>query len=303
MRLLLTGSNGLIGGYLLRNFSNRFEKIYCLGRKKADKFEFINHDLRFSLKKNLPEVDVVLHLAAQTSVYDSEKFILENHKINTFGTINLLEKLKLQKNPPFFIFFGSATQVGYTNKKTPIACENKDNPITFYDLSKLCAERYLIHYINSNWIRGCSLRLCNVFGAHSLKQNIERGVIDRVFLKALAGKKISIYDGGLYIRDYIYIDDVISAIFDSLKNQEKINGKTFFLGSGNGTSIKKAFYTAINVAKILTKKEPLVKIVKSPINISLIEKRSFIADMKEFTNCTNWKPKYNLKTGLIKSYV
>ena len=302
MRLLITGGNGLIGSFILNNYSNIFEKIFCLGRKKINCFEFIKQDLRFSIKSSLPEVDVVLHLAANTGIYNTENNIIKSHKVNISGTIHLLEALKFQKNPPFFIFFGSATQVGYTDTKSPVNTDRKDIPITIYDLTKLSAENYLLNYIQKKRIRGCSLRLCNVYGGLRENQSSDRGIIDKVFFKALAGETITIYNNGSYIRDYIYIEDVVRAILKTLKNQNKVNGKKFFIGSGKGMKIKDAFYTAIKVAQSMTKKEPKVSFLDNPSALSLIEKRSFVANIDNFTNCTKWKPKYSLETGLIKSY-
>src|SRR3972149_3463042 len=99
--------------------------------------------------------------------------------------------------------------------------------MTFYDISKLAAEMYLGQYVREGWIRGCTLRLSNVYGRNKAGQQQDRGVIDKIFSRAMSGKSITIYGDGGYVRDYVFIDDVISAFVLAPEHAEQTNGRTF----------------------------------------------------------------------------
>jgi UDP-glucose 4-epimerase len=95
---------------------------------------------------------------------------------------------------------GTVTQVGLPN--VDIISESlTDNPITFYDVGKLCAELYLKQFVNEGWVYGCSLRLSNVYGGSLESQQKDRGIIDKVTQKVINGEEIVIYGDGNFLRD------------------------------------------------------------------------------------------------------
>ena len=97
MKILITGGAGFIGSYLSRELSRKHEVIVFdnlfTGKKEnlTEEIEFIKGDLRkiCDLAK-IPEVDVVFHLASQTSTSLSIKSPKLDAEINILGTINLL---------------------------------------------------------------------------------------------------------------------------------------------------------------------------------------------------------------------
>jgi nucleoside-diphosphate-sugar epimerase len=123
----------------------------------------------------------VFHLAGQTSIYEAKKNPVADLESNVLGLLKLMEYLKTQSHCPIVIITGAATQAGI-NRKNPINEKTRDNPCTFYDISKLSAEMYLKQYIKEGWIQGCALRLGNVYGKRQDSQNINRGILDKIYL-------------------------------------------------------------------------------------------------------------------------
>ena len=119
--------------------------------------------------------------------------------------------------------------------------------------------------------------------------------------KALSGENLTLYGEGKFIRDYIYIEDVLFAFLLSLINMEKLNEKHFILGSGEGNSISKALHQIADKANQKTGKQVRVDQIAPPAGLSPIEERNFIADPTSFSKITGWKTQYSLSEGIDRT--
>ena len=302
MNLLLSGITGLIGSNFYRYSAGKFNKIIGLSRSKYNSVTHIKIDLTEEFSIELPDSDIVLHTAAQTSANTAKKKPLYDLNLNAGGLVRIIENYRKQKLSPFIVFIGNATQVGMTASIVNEKSRKCDKPITFYDLSKNTAENYLMMYVQHKIVTGCSLRLCNVYGARGGLQNSDRGILDKMMEKALNRESLTVYGDGKYLRDYIHIEDVVRAIDHAIEYREQLNGRTFVIGSGIGTSIAEAFNLVAEVAAETTSYRVDVSCVPSPNDLSEIEFRSYVADIDDFTKLTGWKPKWGLKEGLRHSY-
>lgn len=302
MKALISGFNGLIGAAFLEKYSDRFDEIVTIGRKKNTSLNHIYYDLSDPKKINLPECDVFFHFASQTSLWNSREDVLNDLKTNVVGFTYLLESLKKLSTRPIVILASTATQVGYTNNIKVHESDLVDNPITFYDLSKLTAEKYLLRYVDESWLQGCSLRLCNVFGGSKNYGAQDRGIIDKVFMKAVDGEKITLYGEGNFLRDYIYIEDVIDAFWSAFQSIENTNNKIYYIGSGKGIPLKDAFSLAQKIATEVNPNQQPISIIPPPPEASLMEARSFISHNEFFIRDSNWAPQYSLEEGLRHCY-
>ena len=307
MNILITGASGLIGTAISNKLIRKGHKIIGLSRSIKDDTDFIKwiqHDLYNDeiLNLKLPKnIDIVYHLAAQTSTYLAKNDPIGDLNINVSGFLNLLEYFKSVHECPFVVLAGTATEVGLVDD-APINEVLPDNPITFYDLSKLTAENYLKQYVREGWVKGCTLRIANVYGRSQKGQNQDRGIIDKVFKSALAKNNITIFGDGEYTRDYIFIDDVVSAFIRSAECSETTNGNTFYIGSGDGVSLKNAFQKVIYLAAKVSGTQVKCEYVAPSKELSDIEFRNVIIHSSLFTEATGWKPNYNFDSGLLAAY-
>jgi nucleoside-diphosphate-sugar epimerase len=302
MKALISGSNGLIGSAFLNKYGYKFDEVFTIGRKHHNNLNHIHCDLSNPQNITIPEFDVFFHFASQTSLQNSRDDVLNDLKTNVLGFVNLLEIIKKLPSRPIVILASTATQVGYTNNLKAHKVSATDNPITFYDLSKLTAEKYLLRYVEENWLRGCSLRLCNVFGGSKEYGAQDRGIIDKVFMKAVDGKKITLFGEGNFSRDYIYIEDVIDAFWNAFLKIENTNNKVYYIGSGTGILLKDAFLLAQKVASEVNSNQQPISIASPPSNASVMDSRGFVSNNKNFIKDSNWVPKYNLEEGLRHCY-
>jgi len=307
--IAITGGSGYIGSSLIKSLKSKPKKIIRISRQNlTQENEIVDWQLDLSLKSSwlriVNEADIIFHLSGNTSVYKAEENEADS-LISTVTPINFLinASQELYKRPRV-IFASTATVYGLTDK-IPVLETLKPNPITKYDLHKYMAEKELSKASKKNIISATSLRFSNVFGPSlSEASESDRGILSRVVKKALKGESIKIYGGGNFIRDYIYIEDVVDAmICASIMTSPK---SVFNVASGIGTSLKDVFnIVAFEIERVTGNKVDVTN-VAWPKGLNRIEKRNFVASIDLLTSESNWHPKVSLEKGiklLISEYI
>ena len=150
-------------------------------------------------------------------------------------------------------------------------------------------------------VRAVTLRLTNVYGPGPRSSSDDRGFLNAMMRRAISGQGLTLYGKGEYIRDYIYVDDVLSAFLLASKNMTSLNQGHFVLGSGEGHSISEVLHGIADLATLKTDKRVNVKSIDPPKTISPIEERCFVADSESFSKITGWKPGISLTEGIDKT--
>ena len=306
--ILVTGAGGFVGSSLIKALSQVDCTIFRLARGPLAPISGKAHvqDRIGDMEKPdtwcdiISKVDTVFHFAAQTSTYVAAENPLADMRINVEGMIHLLEAIRKVRPKPVVLFSGTVTQVGMP-VDLPVDELFPDSPVTLYDLSKLTAERYLKYYCSEEWIRGACLRLSNVYGPTSVPSKEDRGILNKIVRMSLAGEPLSVFDRGKFVRDYIYIDDVVAAFLYAGVNTEKINGCHFVVSSGKGVTIREAFQTAVDQVALRTGKKMTITDRDRPPGFSLIETRNFIGNPSVFIEATGWRPMFSLEEGLSRT--
>ena len=301
MNILITGSTGFIAGNLISSL-RKDNKVYCQSRslqKKDDGIINFKHDLINDSwdALNLPNFEVVYFLSAQTSNYIAKDNPYLDLQSNLLSLINLIEYFRKRKEKPFIIYTGTLTQFGYT--KNIILDENhKSNPQTFYDLSKQTAENYLLRYIKENIVFGTALRLCNIYGRNPFNKSLDRDILSKVYNFASAGMNVKLFGDGQFKRDYLHIDDLITALKLAYKFKKTTNGNYYLLGTGESVSLTDAFNEIIDLANTNHNTKTTIEYVDPPSNLYEIEYRDVLVNPSKFYNDTGWKPKFLFKEGV-----
>ncbi|MEM2030926.1 MAG: NAD-dependent epimerase/dehydratase family protein [Archaeoglobaceae archaeon] len=227
--ILVTGSAGQIGSYVLESFEN----AYGVDLKPFKDLPILIGDLRDYefVKRVVKDADIVIHLAAQVSVEKSWKdpvFDLEN---NVIATINLL-RASLDFGVEKFVYFSSAAVYG-NPVYLPIDEEHQKNPISPYGVSKLFAEQYCRLF--SDKIDILILRPFNVFSERMNAEDPYSGVIAKFIARAKKKQPLVIYGDGKQTRDFVHVKDVLKALKIVLKRGK--SGEAYNVGTGKETSI------------------------------------------------------------------
>ena len=309
-QILITGASGYIAWNLIGELSQFACSIICLSRnvKNIEKqkgkanVKFIegryqDENLYIKAVKN---IDIIYHLASQTSIYEAEKNPLADYEANVRPMQLLLEACRKGKTCPVVVFSGTSTQCGVP-EKLPVDENVDDTPITTYDFHKLQAERWLKFYTWQGWANGVSLRLTNVYGPGPKSSSADRGILNLMIKKALQRETLTIYGTGEYLRDYIYIEDVASTFLTVPIHINNLKGKHFVLGSGEGTTIHDAITMVGELVCIYTGEKAVVKSVEPPSGLLPIEFRNFVADISSLTRITGNNMQFSVEKGILKT--
>ena len=309
--ILITGGAGYLGSSIINALSFTKCRIIALdikgsvlntmhGKAANVSLEYVDIRNKDTWLKFLKGAHVVFHLAAQTSSRIANENPVKDMEVNLLPIAAMIEVCYKNKLRPDIIFAGTVTQVGLTDK-CPVDEKFKDNPVTIYDINKLAAEKYLQYYSNQMGRMAATLRLANVYGPGTTSSNADRNILNAMVKKALKGEVLTIYGEGAFIRDYVYIDDVVRAFLIAGAKMDKLAGNYYVIGTGIGYSIKDMVNTVKSEAGRRTDKEVQVNHVPSPEGLSPVEFRNFIANANAFKHATGWMAEVSLQEGIKRT--
>jgi UDP-glucose 4-epimerase len=249
--------------------------------------DILDKDLSFKVTKN---IDIIVHLAANTGVGPS----VENPRLdcltNVIGIFNYLDAARINKVPRF-IFSSSGAPAGEV--LPPIHEEIPPHPVSPYGASKLAGEGYCSAFNKTFGIDTVTLRFGNVYGPGSFRKN---SVVAKFIRQALNGETIKIFGDGTQTRDFIYIDDLVDALISSSYIND-IGGETFQIASGKETTIGEMTHNLINILK--QKGIQSIQVINSDVRAGDV-KRNY-SDTSKAKERLNWQPKVNQEVGLLRT--
>ena len=309
-RVLITGSSG----YIACGIIDALSKTDCtLVRVSGDisnleqidgLASIVDFEADISNTENwdefLAEVDIIYHLAAQTSSVKAGNDPMADYASNVFPLVNMLITCGRNKFYPSIIFAGTVTEIGLSNY-LPVGEDHYERPATIYDIHKLTAEKYLEYYSALKKVQGCTLRLANVYGPGKKNSSTDRGILNLMVQKALNGETLTVYGKGNYLRDYIYIDDVVNAFLSAGISVDLLNGGHYIIGKGEGSTIAEIANLVADRVVLKTGRRVPVNFTSAPSMQLPIEERNFVADNRKFVQMTGWQPKYTLVKGIDRT--
>nr|MBC8391053.1 NAD-dependent epimerase/dehydratase family protein [Deltaproteobacteria bacterium] len=170
MRVLITGGAGFIGSHIVKHYINNAEirvldnlRTGYRSNLKGVDIEFIEKSVtdRQAVKKAVQGVDYVFHLAAMISVPEAMEKPLECVKINTQGTLNVLQEAA-HAGVKKLCFSSSAANYG-DNPAVPKLETMIPEPKSPYAVTKLDGEYYCDIFTNQGWLQTACMRYFNVF--------------------------------------------------------------------------------------------------------------------------------------------
>lgn len=300
--VVVTGASGYIGSVLVDALVKQSCKVIRVSRVDLvplSDIRTIKADVRNAITwvDIVARADIIYHLAGNTSVYEAAKNPAESLNSTLLPLNHLIKAVKERQCKPRVVFTSTATVYGLTSRH-PVAETAEPKPTTVYDLHKLFAEQQINLATQHGLIDSVSLRLANVYGpSNSVSSADDRGILNRVTAMALQGKDLTVYGDGNYLRDYVYITDVVNALlFASVT--PGLEGQVYNVASGVGKTVKQAFELVARQAEIVTGIPLKVIHATWPSGIALIECREFTADISKYMAATDWNPGITLNEGI-----
>jgi dTDP-glucose 4,6-dehydratase/UDP-glucose 4-epimerase len=236
MKILIIGSNGFIGRNCEEYFLEKNHTVYgcdIIDRPILNYFFVIpenpNYDPIFS--QVIP--DVCINASGSADVGFSLKNPEKDFELNVKNVEKILEAIRKKSPNCKLLNFSSAAVYG-NPKSLPVKETAEINPLSPYGRHKLQSELLLKKYYNTYKLSTCSLRVFSAYGIGLKKQ-----LFWDIYQKTLLGKIIRLFGAGNESRDFIFIDDLLSAIDRIIKNG-KFSGEAINVSSGIETKIKDA---------------------------------------------------------------
>ncbi len=243
MRILITGAAGFLGSALANHLVREGHSVRGIDDCSTGDPAVLLPDVQFTrgdvndrpmLWTILQDVDCVYHLAARVLVPESVLYPREYNLVNVGGTVTLMEAMR-DVGVRRVVFISSGAVYG-SQKIQPVRETAMPNPRSPYAVSKLAAE-YYVRTIGGLWgIETVSLRVFNAYGPGQHIPPVHAPVIPSFLKQSIQDGTIVIHGDGMQTRDYVYVDDVVSAML-AASTAEGINQMVINVGSGMETSV------------------------------------------------------------------
>lgn len=303
-RVFITGASGLVGGWLVKALLEKGADVVILLRdwvpgselitaKLLEKTTIVRGDLSNSrtLERMLAEYEIqsVIHLAAQTIVPIANKNPLSTFESNIAGTWHLLEACRSIKSIRSIVIASSDKAYG----DAPTLPYKEDMPLRAvypYDVSKACADMISLSYAKTFDMPIAITRCGNFFGGGDLNWN---RIIPGTIRSVIRNQAPVIRSDGTLIRDYIYVEDAVSAymaLTEVLSVNPDLKGEAFNFSNETQRTVLE-----------LTKQ--IIKILDSNLEPTILgenhgEIQAQYLDSSKAKNMLGWLPKFGLEEGL-----
>jgi UDP-glucose 4-epimerase len=244
MNFLITGAAGFLGSSLANNLVREGHQVRGLDDLSTGDPQSLSPDVHFTrgdvsdrpkLWTLLQEVDVVYHLAARVSVPESVLYPRDYNTVNVGGTVALMEATRdvgVRR-----VVLASSGAVYGDLAGQPLQEAVIPNPRSPYAVSKLAAE-YYVRTIGGLWgIETVSLRIFNAYGPGQHLPASHPPVVPYFLRQAQRGGTLVVHGDGSQTRDYVYVDDVVSAMV-AASTAPNVDGLVINVGSGIETSLR-----------------------------------------------------------------
>ncbi len=315
MSILITGAAGFIGYHISQHLLNRGESVigvddlnpyYDVQLKNARLKQLESHanflfypvnimerDVITSFATKHPDIQKVIHLAAQAGVRYSLKNPYVYANSNLVGHLTILELCRSLQNLQHFVYASSSSVYG-ANQKLPFSIEDRvDHPISLYAATKRSSELMAYTYSHLYGIPTTGLRYFTAYGPWGRPD-----MSAFIFTKAiLANEEIAVFNHGNMRRNFTYIDDIVEgtcACLDSPPKQGSKQNSELHRIYNIGNNQSESIIDFINILeKTIGKK---AKIRFEPMQPG--EVKETIADISEATRDFKFIPKTNIHEGL-----
>lgn len=304
--ILITGGTGFVGSHLIENLLSlkaniitTFQTIdpfsYFLTHQLNNRTIMINADICqyekvFDIITKY-HIDYIFHLAAQSLVDVTYYNPKQTFYTNILGTVNILESARMYPNVKGIFIASSDKAYGKIpslNKYLETDPLKGDHP---YEVSKSSADLIAYSYYQTYHLPVVITRFGNIYGEGDL--NYSR-IIPSIMKSLIRDEILEIRSNGRYVRDYLYVKDVVAGYILLADKVDKIKGEAFNFGSEETLSVLDLIKLT---GKILNKtiKYKILNNAKNEIKYQSL-------NYKKAKSILNWSPKYSFSLTTSQIY-
>lgn len=243
MKILVIGSKGFIGQHLKKFLIGLQHQVWgadvVVDYVHADQYFLIdatNADYHTVFQEQ--SFDICINCSGAASVPDSLQHPMRDYSLNAMNVFKLLDAIRIFQPACKFINLSSAAVYG--NPVTlPISETVEPAPVSPYGFHKRMSEQICEEFFRFFGIATCSLRIFSAYG-----EGLQKQLFWDLFQKAKSGEPIALFGTGKESRDFIYIDDLVQAIYLITQHTE-FKGQSINVANGHEVFIEdcvKTFY-------------------------------------------------------------
>ena len=324
--VLITGGAGFIGANLAHQLAvcgHRVRLLDNLSRagvhrnlawlrdQHGDQIQPCIADIgdRAAVRSAVTGVAAVFHFAAQAAATTSLADPVDDFRINTGGTLELLEAIRVLRDPPPLLFtstnkvYGGLQDLAMrvessrwlpADDRTLARGIDERRALEFrtpHGCSKGAAEQYVLGYAHSYRIPAAVFRISCVYGPRQLGTE-DQGWIAHFLSRAIRGEPITIYGDGMQVRDVLYVDDLIDALFRAWNQIRAVRGRAFNIGGGPRNTL--SLWELIDMIEQLRGERPELRF--EPWREG--DQRYYVSDTQAFSAATGWQPRVGPQPGV-----
>lgn len=300
-KVLVTGAGGFVGLHLIDLLKKDYRIIGLTHPDKIPESENLKVIEGNILDKNLIEdiinnekPDSIIHLAAKTSTWQSDP--ADAFKVNLFGTLHIYQAVSALREKggynPKILFISSAEVYGKTDNTDKITEKSPLNPVNFYGVSKLGADRLSFAYATSQKLNVIIIRPFNHTGPGQTKGFFIPDMASQIVEIENDPSKSEISVGNLEsVRDLSDVRDIVMAYKLAIE-KDLSPGEAYNVCSGNGYKMKDLLEKLLKMAK------KQITVVDDPKRIRPTDIQTTVGDNSKFVSETGWNPKYTIDQTL-----
>ena len=257
--ILVTGGTGFVGSHLVKALVARHARVvvpfraldprsYFATEKLSNKATLVSCDLKdkervFDIVSKY-EIEYMFHLAAQAIVTTAFENPVETIESNVLGTTYIAEAARRFSHVKGVIVESSDKSYG-KSKKPSIETDplRGDHP---YEVSKSSMDLIANAYAKTYHVPLVITRFGNIYGEGDL--NFSR-IIPGIMKAVITKETLVLRSDGSYVRDYIYVDDVVSGYLFLLNRMDTVKGEAFNLSSDMSYSVVDLLKKTMRVLK------------------------------------------------------
>lgn len=306
-RVLVIGGLGFIGVNLTMKLVEAGADVAVLTPNRArhadeiaafekNGIQVVEGDLRDQplIERHVSDRQVVINLSGQSGAVRSMEDPWTDLDVNCRGNLVLLEALRARNRDAKVVFAGSRLQYGHVDQ-LPTSEDAPQMALCLHAIHKQTVEKYLDLYQRLFGIRYSIARVTNPYGPGQPSSRTAYGVINRMIHMAIADRPLTIYGEGTQLRDYVHVNDVVSALM-LLASSAAADGRAYNVGSGTGTKMVDLAAQVIEIAG-----HGRIEHVAWPALAQQVETGDFVADVSRIARELGWRPTIGLRDGLTKT--
>ncbi|MEK7464431.1 MAG: NAD(P)-dependent oxidoreductase [Patescibacteria group bacterium] len=298
-KILITGGTGFVGANFVYKFLELGHEIHLLVRGDSNfkRIEPIKNRVHLHPVDLIDEQatskfvnglrpEIILHFAAYGAYSGKEMDVKTTILTNALGTINLLNACA---ETGFKCFINTGSSSEYGEKNHPISEKDLLEPNNLYGVSKAAGTLYCESLSRKTGLSVATMRLFSPYGYFEGSGRLMPNIV----AAGLKDEKFSAPSPS-FVRDFVFIEDVIDVYLRAIDNADNIKGRIFNIASGKQHSISGAVSA---VEKILGKK---IRVIYGNLAAKQHEPKMWVADISLAKKILDWSPKNSLDDGLTK---